>query len=222
MRRLSHSQLQNLIFIGVVMLVAAAAVVYMLLREDPTQASASHGTPAFTPNPSPEPKETRRGFEGAPPSVLLAQLEADGCFTISKSAEHEYSLRLIEDGEDAAIAMRLTESGGRITSLLWTFPLPEKPAGEPKNEIEKRLKENYETDLAAMRTRVETVLMACIRGSDLNGRLLEPTLYLWCDGALKTLKDGKSYRNVEENCAFTAQRVDNEGPDTLLCALLFP
>lgn len=220
MKRLSHSQLQNLIFIGVVMLVAAVAIVYLMLREDPTRASsmesAATSAPALTPSQDEEPLR----FESVPISVLLAQLNGDKRLIVTALSENEYDIRLSSEEESAAAVLRLTESNGRISSLLWTFPLPEKPPDKPKNDIEKRLAESYEQQMSALRDRIETILTACISGSDLNDKLLEPNLRAWFEGALGTLDGGGSYRNVAEGCTFTAYASESDGRGALICALL--
>lgn len=219
---MNHAQVQNLIFIAVVLLVAAGAMAYMMLRGDFADGWNARAT--ITPQASAAltPEQRRDRFEAAPVSVLLTQLKGDGRLHIQENADGGYSVRLSSDPRDAVAALRLTEAEGRVTSLSWWFPLPAKPVKKPKSDIEKRIAANYEDALAAVSGRVETILTAAIDASDLNGKLLEPTLRLWCQSALETAESDKTYRNTEEGCSFSAYVSEKDGARVLECALLLP
>ncbi len=224
MKRLSHSQIQNLIFIGAVMLVAAGAIVYILLdgRSDASGDMASETTPLTSVRPLETEKASSRGFEAAPVSVMMAQLASGGSLILTELDENRYALALADAPDTEAATLLLTESNGLVTSLMWSFPLPTKFSGKPANAIERRLAESYDAQLAAMRGRVETALTDCIGACDLDGVLLGPVLLAWTEGALETMESGESYRNVAEGCVFTAYASEPGGEAALSCALLLP
>ncbi|MDO4572761.1 MAG: hypothetical protein Q4C13_05275 [Clostridia bacterium] len=215
MGRLTQAQLQNLIFTGVVMLVAAGVLVYLAFREEPAAAELSSPAPAA---------ETARAeapgaaFEAVPPAVFLTQLEADGRFTLTQEAPGLYVLTMEESGFTALL--EIGEADGRVGSLTWFFA-PEAPALEsPENALERRVAEAREKSLAARGDSITAILLFCMEAADLNGVLQRPVLRLWCDAALETGQSGKTYRASAGDCGFIAYVSETDG--ALVCAFLPP
>lgn len=217
MKRLTQSQLQNLIFLGVVMLVAAAVVVYLLLKGEPTTALENEADTGVSETAEP----AKERFEAAPSAVLWTRLKGDARLLMTKLSEAEYEITVADGMEGMSATLHLGESNGRVVSMLWSFSLPQPPAGEPKNDIEKRLAAHYEALLLEVNDQINTILSATLDACDLNDMLLAPTKRAWRDGALGTLAGGKDYKNTVGSCAFSAYVSDVSGSDVLVCALLF-
>ena len=216
MKHIKQSQLQNLIFLGVVMLVAAGVVVYLLLKDEPTTALEGEAEPAVSETAAPKER-----FEAAPGAVIWTQLKGDTRFVLTKLSEAEYEIAFADGTKGVSATLHLGENNGRTVSMLWSFSLPRAPDGKPKNDIEKRLAEHYESQMQGAGDCVSAILSASLEACDLNGMLLEPTRRAWRDGALETLTSGKDYKNTAGVCNFTAYVSDVSGSQTLVCALLF-
>lgn len=217
MKHLKQSQLQNLIFLGVVMLVAAGVVVYLLLKGEPATALEDAAAPSVSETAAP-PKER---FEAAPSAVIWAQLKGDARFVLTELSEAEYEIAFADGTKGVSATLHLGANNGRTVSMLWSFSLPKAPDGKPKNDIERRLAEHYESQMQGAGDCVTAILSASLEACDLNGMLLEPTRRAWRDGALETLYGGKDYKNTVGACSFTAYVSDASGSRVLACALLF-
>lgn len=217
MKRLKQSQIQNLIFLGVVMLVAASVVVYLLLKGEPTTALEGEADTAVGETAAP----AKERFEAAPIAVIWTHLKGDARFVLTKRSELEYEVALADGQDGISATLRLGESNGRLASMLWVFNLPTAPGEEPKNEIEKRLAEHYEAQMRGAEDCIRTILSVSFDACDLNDMLTEPTRRAWQDGALETLSGGKDYKDTTGACTFSAYVSDGSGSATLVCALLF-
>jgi hypothetical protein len=217
MKRLTQSQIQNLIFLGVVMLVAASVVVYLLLKGEPT--TALEDEPDTRAGETAAPAKER--FEAAPAAVVWTRLKGDTRFVLTKLSDAEYEIALADRQDGIAATLHLGESDGRVVSMLWCFSLPKAPEAEPKNEIEKRLMEHYEAQMRGAGDCIQTILSASFEACDLNGALLEPTRRVWQDGALETLAGGKDYKDTAGACTFSAYVSDGPSGAALVLALLF-
>ena len=213
-KRFTPAQLQNMIFIGVVMLVAAAVVVFMLLKEKPAAPAAPQNSAAAATQ-----APTKR-FEAAPTDVMLVSLSGSGRLRLTKVSEGEYEVALADGAAGVTTTLRVTEPGGRLTSLLWIFSVPKAPPDKPKTADGERQLEEYTKQMADIGDQVSMILQECITACDLQDALLPPIVRAWCDGARKALSKNKDYKNTAKSCTFTAYMSETGGADVLVCGLL--
>ena len=221
MKETFKRELTNILFL--VLIVAAAVIIYLLSR-GPTAgtqiaAQAAIATPApAAPSDTPQPTEKPLGV---PESVFLTHLASSDVYSSERAAQGPRSY-VVAYNESTLISAKLQYElkDGCISSVELTFLLPEKYKTKGSTPSQRIL---YDTAKQLERTLPEglpavlcDVMPACCEGDTLQAS----NVRYWAEQALMLKKTGDKFEDKVEDYRFLAYRSKDKSTQELVCVLI--
>lgn len=224
MKQTLRRELTNILF--VVLIVAAAVVIYLLSRgERPAAvqspesaanqsvASAEPSAPASAPTEKP-------ATRGVPEAVFLSHLQTDPLFSAEPIPGQSNVYKLFFNESPRIYAtLRYELEQGLLSSVEVKFPLAAEKKANEIAWLERELV-NTKQALNLLQTNVmQTVLGDLLPASVAKDEMQQASVRYWVDQALLLKKDGDDFEDTQDGLRFLAYRNQGETAHEMICVL---
>lgn len=216
MKRFLEKQFLNIVF--VVLIVAAALLIYFLSRSE--QRADASVSPSAAADVTPEPKAV---FSGVPEEVLLTHLITAEAFS-AVPAEDGNRVWVLTVGESPSVKARFTYEVelGAVTGFTLSLPLPTEKNAKSSSSIDQKLSSAQDQLQAAWSQAVITMLSDLIPTCDADDAIPEATAYLWAVKASLLNNETETYSDKAGGGLFLAYVIASSGGPSLVCTLSAP
>lgn len=216
MKRLLAKQFLNIVF--VVLIVAAALLIYFLSRSE--QRADASVSPSASTVVTPEPKAI---FSGVPEEVLLTHLITAEAFS-AVPAEDGDRAWVLTVGESPSVKARFSYEVelGAVTSFQLSLLLPSEKNAKSSSSIDQKLSSAQDELQAAWSQAVITMLNDLIPTCDADDAIPEATVYLWAVKASLLDNESESYTDKAGGGLFLAYVIASADGLSLVCTLTAP
>lgn len=223
MKQTLRRELTNILF--VVLIVAAAIVIFLLSRGERAHVatSASTAIPAAASLETPDPEKTttpKPATRGVPESVFLSHLETCNLFTTKPIPGQQMAYNLFFSESSRIYAtLRYELEQGLISTVEIKFTLP---AVKKANEIAwlERTLVNTKQALDLLQTDImQEILGDLLPASVATEELQQASVRYWVDQALLLKKDGDDFEDTQNGLRFLSYRNQGETAPVMICVL---
>ena len=221
MKQTLRREMTNILF--VVLIVAAAVVIYLLSRAErgvansTVAAAQQSAVSASTPVPENTPKPATRGV---PEAVFLSHLETDQLFTAEAIPGQSNSYQLFfNESERIYATLRYELEQGLLSCVEIKFPLATEKKSSEITWLEKEII-NTKQALVLLQTDVmQNILGDLFPVSVAKDELQQASVRYWVDQALLLKKDGDDFEDTQDGLRFLAYRNQGDTSHEMICVL---
>jgi len=218
MNQTIRSQLTNIVFL--VLIVAAALVIYLLSRAESGNANAGAQAASVTDTPAPTGDATKApDMRGVPEAVFTTYLATSEVFSADqeKRGGRDYAISYSASSPQVQAKLRYEVQDGFLSSVEITFPLPTKYKNKGKTSIDAYLYEASLEQQAVLPDVVSAVLGELLPACDAKDELQLSSVRYWAEQAVQLAKVGDDFEDVLSGYRFLAYRSQGETAQELVC-----
>ena len=223
MKQTLRRELTNIVFL--VLIVAAAVVIYLLSRAETTATAEQPAETSATITAEEEEAESttadaaeKNTPRGVPEAVFLTHLATSETFTANEEGHDKRTYALaFGDAPPVEALMQYELQDGCISSMEITFALPVVPKDKGKTKIDAFLYESAQTLVRIHGDAVLAIVGDLLPATDAKDELQNASVRFWVEEAVLLKKTGDKFEDTQGGYHFLAYRSQGDVNQELIC-----